>query len=160
MTRTCPGHALDIASIVSDNFRTWTPYHVRGQSLESMCSQWKWNSIKLYYITWKKYQCSEGGLPICIEECYREALVHKIFSLGAIIFAFVATKLLMTQSQGHQQDMGLTTVKSFNLLKEYSSWRKKNKRTNAGQVVNCHPTSLSKLWKKQWNLLLPIYCYV
>ena len=64
---------------------------------------------------------SEGGLPICIEECYREALVHKIFSLGAIIFAFVATKLLMTQSQGHQQDMGLTTVKSLNLLKEYSS---------------------------------------
>ena len=50
-----------------------------------------------------------------------EALVHKIFSLGAIIFAFVATKLLMTQSQGHQQDMGLTTVKSLNLLKEYSS---------------------------------------
>ena len=47
--------------------------------------------------------------------------MHKIFSLGAIIFAFVATKLLMTQSQGHQQDMGLTTVKSLNLLKEYSS---------------------------------------
>ena len=67
---------------------------------------------------------SEGGLPDCLYvllECYREALVHKIFSLGAIIFAFVATKLLMTQSQGHQQDMGLTTVKSFNLLKEYSS---------------------------------------
>ena len=47
-----------------------------------------------------------------------EALVHKIFLLGANISSFAAIKLLMTQSWGHQQDMGLIAVKSLNVLKE------------------------------------------
>ena len=75
------------------------------------------NSIKMYFIT---LICVIAVNVSCIYPLANdlEALVHKIFLLGANISLFPAIKLLMTQSWGHQQDVGLITVKSLNVLKE------------------------------------------
>ena len=47
-----------------------------------------------------------------------ETLLHKIFAFGSIHFTFAAIKLLMTQIEGLQLDMGLTRVKSLSVLEE------------------------------------------
>ena len=47
-----------------------------------------------------------------------ETLLHKIFAFGSILFTFAAIKLLMTQIEGLQLDMGLTRVKSLSVLEE------------------------------------------
>ena len=47
-----------------------------------------------------------------------KTLLHKIFAFGSTLFTFAAIKLLMTQIEGLQLDMGLTRVKSLSVLEE------------------------------------------
>ena len=62
-------------------------------------------------------QCSEFEQPKCIQEWYR-TLLHTLLAFGSILFTFAAIKLLMTQIEGLQLDMGLTRVKSLSVLEE------------------------------------------
>ena len=47
-----------------------------------------------------------------------ETLLHKVFAFCLILFTFAAIKLLMTQIEGLQLDMGLTRVESLSVLEE------------------------------------------
>ena len=47
-----------------------------------------------------------------------ETFLHKIFAFGSTHLTFADIKLLMTQIEGLQLDMGLTRVKSLSVLEE------------------------------------------
>ena len=63
----------------------------------------------------KKHEISANAVKLSNLNAFKngtETLLHKIFAFGSILFTFAAIKLLMTQIEGLQLNVGLTSVRS------------------------------------------------